>query len=75
MPKSDAIKEELGWLKVIFGLLTAIGASLLAWVGQNLGHPDRVLAWVAIVAVAVVTGGVVWVNRLAYRRIRELEQL
>ncbi len=47
------------------------------WLGvaQNFGSPNRVLICGAILAVAVVTTGVVWINRLAYRRIRELEQL
>jgi 4-hydroxybenzoate polyprenyltransferase len=75
MSKSEGIKEELGWLKVIFGVLVAIDVSLVAWIGQNFGSPNRILVWVAILAVAVVTVGVVWINRLAYRRIRELEQL
>ena len=75
VPRSDGIKEELGWLKVIFGVLVAIDASLVAWVGQSFGGPNRILVGVAILAVGVVPTGVVWVNRLAYRRIKELEQL
>jgi 4-hydroxybenzoate polyprenyltransferase len=75
MSKADGIKEELGWLKVVFGVLVAVDVSLVAWVAQNVSSPNRVLVWGAIFAVAVVTAGVVWINRLAYRRIRELEQL
>jgi len=75
VPRSDGLREELGWLKVIFGVLVALDASLVAWVGQNFGGPNRILVGVAILAVGLVTIGVVWVNRLAYRRIRELEQL
>jgi len=75
MSKADGIKEELGWLKVVFGVLVAVDVSLVAWVAQNFASPNRVLVWGAIFAVAVVTAGVVWINRLAYRRIRELEQL
>ncbi len=75
MSKADGIKEELGWLKVVFGVLVAVDVSLVAWVAQNFSSPNRVLVWGAILAVAVVTAGVVWINRLAYRRIRELEQL
>jgi len=32
---SDGIKEEIGWLKLIFGGLMAIDVSLIAWVGQD----------------------------------------
>jgi 4-hydroxybenzoate polyprenyltransferase len=75
MSKAEGIKEELGWLKVVFGVLVAVDVSLVAWVAQNFSSPNRVLVSGAILAVAVVTAGVVWINRLAYRRIRELEQL
>jgi len=29
--ETDKIKEEIGWLKVVFGLLVAIGVSLIGW--------------------------------------------
>jgi len=65
MSKAEGIKEELGWLKVVFGVLVAVDVSLVAWVAQNFSSPDRVLVWGAILAVAVVTAGVVSINRLA----------
>lgn len=75
MPRSDSIKEELSWLKVVFALFVAIDASLVAWISQNFDAADGILVVMAILAVAAVTAIVVWVNRLAYRRIRELEDL
>jgi len=75
MSKVDGIREELGWLKVVFAVLVAIDVSLVAWVAQNYNAANGVLVVVAIVAVATVTAVVVWVNRLAYRKIRELENL
>ena len=73
MAKVDRLKEEIGWLKVVFGVLVAIDASLLGWLAQNYSGGSRLLI-VAGSAVAVgVTYGVVRVNRLAYRRIKELE--
>ena len=73
--KVEGIKEELGWLKVVFTVLVAIDVSLVAWVAQNYGAANGVLVIVVIVAVAVLTAVIVWVNRLAYRKIRELENL
>ena len=35
LPKSDSIKEEIGWLKALCGFLFAGDASILAWVAQN----------------------------------------
>ena len=75
MSKVDGIREELGWLKVVFAVFIAIDVSLVAWVAQNYNAANGVLVVVAIVAVAVLTAAVVWVNRLAYRKIRELENL
>ncbi len=31
MPKLDMLKEELGWLKVVFGIFIATNLSLMAW--------------------------------------------
>jgi hypothetical protein len=75
MPRIDGIKEELAWLKVVFGVLAAIDASLTAWVAQNVSGPNRVLVWAAFAAITVVSAGVVSISRLVYRRLRELEQL
>ena len=75
MPKIDGIKEELGWLKVLFGISVAIDVSLIGWIAQNFNSANHVVVVFAIFGVAVITGFVVWVNHLAYRRIRELEGL
>ena len=75
MSKVDGIREELGWLKVVFAVFVAIDVSLVAWVAQNYNVANGVLIIVAIVAVAVLTAVIVWVNRVAYRKIRELENL
>ncbi len=75
MSKVDGIREELGWLKVVFAVLVAIDVSLVAWIAQNHSAANGVLVVVAIVAVAVLTAVVVWVNRVAYRKIRGLENL
>ena len=75
MSKVDGIREGLGRLKVVFAVFVAIDVSLVAWVAQNYNTANGVFVIVAIVAVAVLTTVVVWVNRLAYRKIRELENL
>lgn len=75
MSKLDSAKEELGWLKVVFTVLVAIDASLIAWISQAYRVANGVLVAMAIAAVALMTALVVWINRLAYRRIGELENL
>ena len=73
MSKADRIKEVLGWLKVVFGVLVAIDASLLGWLSQNYTGSSWLLVLVGSGVAVGVTYGVVRVNRLAYRRIEELE--
>ena len=63
----------MGWLKVVFGVLVAIDASLLGWLAQNYGGASRLLVLVGSAVAVLVTYAVVRVNRLAYRRIEELE--
>lgn len=75
MARIDGLKEELGWLKIIFAIAVAIDVSLVGWVAQNFGKTEPVIVVFAILGVATVTGFVVWINRMAYRRIRELENI
>ena len=75
MSKTDRIKEEVGWLKVIFGILVATDISLMAWLAQNLSSPNRLQVMMALAAIAFVTIAVVWINHVAYARIKQLEDL
>ncbi|MFH0344695.1 MAG: hypothetical protein ACHBNF_21800 [Chromatiales bacterium] len=75
MSKTDKLKEEIGWLKVVFGILVATDISLLAWLAQNYASAHMLLLVFCGMAVVLVTGAVVWVNRTAYRKIDELEEL
>ena len=74
MAKIDRLKEEIGWLKVVFGVLVAIDASLLGWLAQNYATASRLLVLAAGAVSVAVTYGVVRVNRLSYHRIEELEE-
>ena len=75
MSKLDSAKEELGWLKVVFAVLVIIDASLIAWISQAYGTAHGLVMALACVAAVVLTAFLVWVNRLAYRKIGELENL
>lgn len=75
MPRPERIKEEIGWLKIVFGILIATDISLLAWLAQNFESTPNLQLAVALIAVAVVTIAVVWVNGRAYKRLEELEKL
>jgi len=73
MAKIDRSKEEIGWLKLVFGVLVAIDVSLVGWLAQNYASANRFLLVSGVIATAVVTLGVVRINRVAYHRMRELE--
>ena len=75
MAKVDRLKEEIGWLKVVFGVLVAIDATLLGWLAQNYASAGGLLVLAATTATIVLSFVVVRINRLAYRRIEELEDV
>jgi hypothetical protein len=71
--KVDSAKEELAWLKVLFAVLSAVDASLIAWIAQNYTHADRVMLILVALGAVVATGVLTWMNYAAYRKIRQLE--
>lgn len=75
MARLDRLKEEIGWLKIVFTLSVALDASLVAWIARNYASTNTVLLGAGLVAAIVLAGIVVFVNRRAYRQIDQLEDL
>ncbi len=75
MSVADQIKEEVGWLKLIFAALIAIEVSLIGWLAQNYTTVQPLIVVGAFVTVVAIGLGIVWVNRTAFRRIRQLRDL
>ena len=75
MAKIDKLKEEIGWLKIIFAILIATDISLVAWGIQNYGKTRALLLIIGAVGVFLFTSVIIWINRVAYRKIDELEEL
>jgi len=73
--KLDKRKEEIGWLKVIFGISLVTGISLVAWIAQNYDHIPTGLLLVCLTVLFLVATGIGWINRTAYRKIDQLEDL
>ena len=73
MARTDRIKEEIGWLKVPFGLLAVIDASLLGWLAQSYTKANPALVAASTIAVIVVSSGIFQLNRIAYRLFDNLE--
>lgn len=74
MSKIERIKEELGWLKIVFAIFVTIDVSLVAWLAQNYDRTSNILVVFGFSAVVVLTFVVVWVNRAAMQRFKELEE-
>ena len=74
MSKIDRIKEEIGWLKVVFVLFVTIDVSLVAWLAQNYDNTPKVLVIFGFIGVIVLTLMVVWANRAALQRFKALEE-
>jgi len=75
MAKLDKIKEEIGWLKVVFSILIAIDISLVGWMSQNYIKAPFFLVMCCAIGILIVTFIIIWVNRTAYKKIDELENL
>ena len=72
MAKSDALKESIGWLKVVFGIFALSDLSLLAWLAQNYERGDVLVLGGGTAAVGL-SGFVLWLHKKAQRVIKELE--
>ena len=75
MAKIDEIKEDIGWLKVIFGILTAVDISLLGWLAQNYKTSEISLSILTLIIIFCCTIGIIIVNKKAYNKIKELGEL
>ena len=73
MSKAERLKEEIGWLKVVFAVCVALDASLIAWLAQSYSTANPVLVATGCVASVLLALLVVFVNRRAYSRLEELE--
>ena len=73
MEHSNKLKEEIGWLKVIFAMSIATVLSEGAWVLQNYGKASRVLLILNMLGALVFMIISIGINRVAYRKINQLE--
>jgi uncharacterized YccA/Bax inhibitor family protein len=75
MSRNDGLKEEIGWLKVVFSLLVAIDISLIAWLAQNYAKAQAVILIMAWSATMTASVAIVWVYATAHRRINDLKDV
>ena len=75
MSEAESLKEAIGWLKVVFGLLVAIDISLIAWLAQNYGKAPTALQIIAWAGTMAATVGIISACSAAYRRINDLKDV
>lgn len=75
MARIDKLKEEIGWLKIIFAISIATDITLIAWLIENFGKVKVFLLIVGLIGVFLVTFIIVQIDRIAHRKIDELEDL
>ena len=75
MPKLDKVKEELGWLKVMFAIAVATDLSLMAYLIQHYKIQEIYFSVANGIAILLVTITVVIINKIAYKKIDEIGEL
>jgi drug/metabolite transporter (DMT)-like permease len=75
LSRADRLKEEIGWPKVAFGIAVALDASVVAWLAQNYATASPIIVGAGFIAVLGFAVMIVLINRWAYRRIEELENV
>ena len=75
MAHIDKVKEEIGWLKVIFAISIATVLSLIAWLIENYEKGQRLLLVIGGVAAFLIMLAIIWINSVAKRKIDKLEEL
>jgi len=75
MAKIDKFKEQIGWLKITFGILVAIDVSIIGWLVENYKTADIILIVVSFTIIVFTTLGIIYVNKKGLEKIDELEDL
>ena len=75
MAKIDELKENIGYLKIVFSILIAIDVSLVAWLynnGKILNQEDLIPFFILVLTISV---GIIYVNKKILMKIRSLRDL
>ena len=75
MPKIDKVKEQIGWLKVVFGLLFATDISIIAYLFNKISVLSIIQIIIVLFSLVLVTLGIIYVNKKAINKIDSLEEL
>ena len=75
MGRTDKLKEEIGWLKVIFAISIATDISLIAWLIENFGKANLFLYLVGAFGALLMMFAIDRIDSIARQKMDELEEL
>lgn len=75
MARIDKLKEEIGWLKVIFTISIATDISLIAWLIQSYGRIQLYLSILGVIGALLIMFLIDRLDSMARRKMNELEDL
>ncbi len=75
MAKIDKVKEQVGYLKVIFGLLFATDLSMVAFLFNHYGMLSAIRIVLVFLGVIAITLSIYFVNKEILAKIDEMEDL
>ncbi len=75
MARIDKLKEEIGWLKVIFAILIATDISLIAWLIQSYGRVHLFLSIFGVFGALLIMFVIDRLDSIARQKMNELEDL
>jgi hypothetical protein len=75
MSKLEKIREEIGWLKVIFAIVIATDISLVAWFIQNFTKASLFLLISCFLTILIISMIIIWLHNDTYQKIEKLEEL
>lgn len=75
MSKTEKIKEQIGYLKVVFSLLIAIDVSIIAWLFKNSEAISNTKTVISLIVAILVAVAIIVINKKILKSIDELEEL
>ena len=75
MSKNEKIKEQIGWLKVVFGILSAVLVSMAGWLATNYNQSEEILVIITLSLIVFNALLIILVNKKAYSKMDQLEEL
>lgn len=75
MSQSEKIKEEIGWLKVLFAIFFAADMSMIAYLFNNIEILSNGKITILMLGLILATLAIIFINKKAMKKIDSLGEL